>query len=145
MERFRFNTMLAALMEFTNYLGKAEGERPRRCGRLAGGDANADAAAGAHRRRTSPRSCGSAPGNAYSIHNQPWPQWDEELAAEEEITLVVQVNGKLRDRILVPVDVTEEQAKELALASEKVKAHIGGKQVRRVVYAAGRLVNVVVG
>ncbi|MGD0766030.1 MAG: leucine--tRNA ligase [Dehalococcoidia bacterium] len=143
-ERFRFNTMVAALMEYTNYLTRLKEAGP------------VDAAAWQEAMRTlmlllAP----SAPhlaeelwqrtGNAYSIHNQPWPQWNAELAAEEQITLVVQVNGKLRDRILVPVDVTEEQAKELALASDKVKAHIGGKQVQRVIYASGRLVNVVVG
>jgi leucyl-tRNA synthetase len=54
------------------------------------------------------------------------------------------VNGKLRDRIQVPVDISEEEAKGLALASEKVKAHLEGKQVLRVIYVPGRLVNVVV-
>ncbi len=84
-------------------------------------------------------------GRAYSIHNQSWPAWEKELAAEEEITLVVQVNGKLRDRIQVSVDIGEEEAKGLALASEKVKPHLEGKQVRKIIYVAGRLVNVVVG
>ena len=53
-------------------------------------------------------------GHHYSIHNQRWPEWDEALAKEEEITLVVQVNGKLRDRISVPVSITEDEAKKLA-------------------------------
>ena len=83
-------------------------------------------------------------GHEYSIHSQSWPEWDEELAREEEITLVVQVNGKLRDRLQVPTDVTEERAKELALASARVRAHTDGRQMLRVVYVPGRLVNVVV-
>jgi leucyl-tRNA synthetase len=83
-------------------------------------------------------------GHTYSIHNHAWPEWDKELAREEEITLVVQVNGKLRDRLQVPVDVTEERAKELALASARVRAHTDGRQLVRVIYVPGRLVNVVV-
>jgi leucyl-tRNA synthetase len=83
-------------------------------------------------------------GHEGSIHNQQWPKWDEALAKEEEITLVVQVNGKLRDRINVPVSITEDEAKDLALNSEKAKTHIAGKQVVNVIYVPGRLVNVVV-
>ena len=57
---------------------------------------------------------------------------------------MVQVNGKVRDRIQVPADVTEERAKELALASERVRAHTDGRQLLHVIYVPGRLVNVVV-
>ena len=83
-------------------------------------------------------------GNAYSVHNQSWPEWDAELAAEEQITLVVQVNGKVRDRILVPADVDEERAKEIALSSEKVGAHLAQRRIERIVYVPGRLINIVV-
>jgi leucyl-tRNA synthetase len=83
-------------------------------------------------------------GHEYSIHNQSWPEWDEALAKEEEITLVVQVNGKLRDRIAVPVSITEAEAKEKALESPKVKNHVEGKKIIKTIYVPGRLVNVVV-
>ena len=66
------------------------------------------------------------------------------LAREEEITLVVQVNGKVRDRLQVPADIDEERAKELALASQRVQSHIDDKQVERIIYVPGKLVNVVV-
>jgi leucyl-tRNA synthetase len=82
-------------------------------------------------------------GGAYSIHLQAWPEADAELAREDEVTLVVQVNGKVRDRIQVPVEITEERAKELALGSEQVRRHLEGKQPRRVIYVPGKLVNVV--
>jgi leucyl-tRNA synthetase len=59
-------------------------------------------------------------------------------------TLVVQVNGKLRDRFEVPVDISEEAAKEMALASPRVRAHTEGKELARVLYVPGRLVNIVV-
>lgn len=83
-------------------------------------------------------------GGEYSIHAQPWPEADEAIAAEDVITLVVQVNGKVRDRIEVPADVDEESAKQAALASEQVKRFIDGKPPRKVIYVPGRLVNIVV-
>jgi leucyl-tRNA synthetase len=83
-------------------------------------------------------------GKPYSIHTQSWPDVDEAAAHEDEVTLVVQVNGKLRDRITVPVDVSEQDAKAAALASEAVQKHLEGKQPKQVVYVKGRLVNIVV-
>lgn len=82
-------------------------------------------------------------GLPYSIHNQTWPKWDPELAKEEEVTLVIQVNGKLRDKITVPVNISEEQAKKLAMESERVKTFLSGKTPSRVIYVPGRLVNIV--
>jgi leucyl-tRNA synthetase len=79
----------------------------------------------------------------YSIHQQGWPQWDEAAAAEELVTLVVQVNGKVRDRIEVAVDITEDRARELALASENVGRHIGAGGPRKVIYVPGKLINIV--
>ncbi len=82
-------------------------------------------------------------GGAYSIHQQAWPEADAEVAAEDEITLVVQVNGKVRDRITVPVDVDEATAKQKALASERVQSYLEGAEPRKVIYVPGRLVNIV--
>ncbi len=83
-------------------------------------------------------------GEPYSVHEQAWPAWDEALLRADEITLVVQVNGKLRDRIEAPADVSEETAKELALSSAKVRPHVEGREIRKSVYVPGRLVNLVV-
>ena len=82
-------------------------------------------------------------GYDYSIHNQLWPQWDKELAKDEEITLVVQVNGKLRDRITVSTSITEAEARQLAMERQQVKAHLEGKEVIKTIYVPGRLVNIV--
>lgn len=143
LERLRFNTMVASLMEMTNYLAKV----------------HEAASVPADLWRSSIESllvmlAPTAPhiaeelwqriGNPYSIHNQHWPKWDDALAKEEEITLVVQVNGKLRDRINVPASITETEAKKLATESEKIKPHVQGKQVVNVIYVPGRLVNIVV-
>jgi leucyl-tRNA synthetase len=83
-------------------------------------------------------------GRAYSVHKQAWPKWDESVAAEEQITLIVQVNGKVRDRIQVPADTDRETAKSLALESEGSIRHTSGKQILKVVVVPGRLVNIVV-
>jgi leucyl-tRNA synthetase len=143
LERLRLNTMIAALMEFTNHLTrvKEEGAVSATAWELAVDNLLLLLAP------TAPHlaeELWQRTGHQYSIHNQDWPNWNEELAREEEITLVVQVNGKLRDRITVSVSVTEDEAKKLALESEKVKPHIEGKGVAQVVYVPGRLVNLVV-
>ena len=83
-------------------------------------------------------------GNEYSIHNQKWPEADLELMAVEEITLIVQVNGKLRDRIVVPVDISKEEAEKTALASPGAEPYLEGKEIRKVIVVPGRLVNIVV-
>ena len=83
-------------------------------------------------------------GKPYSIHTQAWPVVDEDAAAQEEITLVVQVNGKVRDRITVPVDIPEADARAAALASETVQRFLEGKTPRQIVYVPGRLVNIVI-
>jgi len=83
-------------------------------------------------------------GRPYSVHQQSWPRWDEAIAAEEVITLIVQVNGRVRDRLQVPADISEGEAKEKALASAGAQRHIAGKEIVKIIYAAGRLVNIVV-
>jgi leucyl-tRNA synthetase len=83
-------------------------------------------------------------GKDYSIHNQTWPVFEPDLAAEEQITLIVQVNGKVRDRIEVPAEISEEDAKQLALDSEIAQRFMEDKQPRDVIYVPGRLVNIVV-
>ena len=143
LEKLRLNTMIAALMEFTNYLAKVKEE----------GVVNVSAWNEAIDTLllllapTAPHlteELWQQVGHSYSIHNQSWPRWDEELAKEEEITLVVQVNGKLRDRIMVPASITEDEAKQTALNSQRLKPYLRGKQIAKVVYVPGRLVNLVV-
>ena len=73
-----------------------------------------------------------------------WPIYDPEIAAEEQITLVVQINGKLRSRLSVSADLGSDELERLALEDPTVKTHIEGKEIRRVVVVPGRLVNVVV-
>ncbi len=142
LEAFRFNTSVAALMEQTNYLLGIKGRID---------EAKWEAALRRFALVLAPFAPHHAEemwaglGEPYSVHEQAWPGYDESLIKTEEITLVVQVNGKLRDRIQAPADVAEETAKELALSSVKVRPHVEGKEIRKSIYVPGRLVNIVVG
>ncbi len=139
---FKFNTSLAALMELTNTMTAA----------WDAGKISADAWRSATDRLTlmlAPMAphiteeMWERAGKEYSVHAQDWPKWDAELAADEVITLVVQVNGKVRDKIEVPADIAEDAAKELALASEKVALFTDDHVVAKVIFVPGRLVNIV--
>jgi leucyl-tRNA synthetase len=84
-------------------------------------------------------------GEPYSVHNQPFPAFDPEAAREEEITLVVSVNGKLRARLQAPAGLPESEAVALALASPEVQKHINGGAIKKVIYVAERgMLNLVV-
>ena len=82
-------------------------------------------------------------GNTGSVHSQQWPKYDASLIKDAQSRLVLQVNGRVRDIIEVSSDISEEEAKELTLASSKIQKWIGGKKPKRVVVVLGRLVNVV--
>ena len=142
-EKIRFNTMISTLMEFTNYLIKA-----KEAGSVSAED---------WRQSIETLLILLAPtaphlteelwqriGNDYSIHNQRWSEWDEELAKEEEITLVIQINGKMRDRLTVPASITEDEARSLALERQKVKAYTENKTIAKLIYIPKRLINLVV-
>ena len=82
-------------------------------------------------------------GETSNLLKAPWPKYDAALAAEDEIEIPVQVNGKLRGLVVVPADATEDQIKAAALADEKVRAAIAGKQVVKVIVVPRKLVNIV--
>jgi len=71
-----------------------------------------------------------------------WPEYDKELIKEKEIELAVQVNGKIRDRIVVAADADEEQIKQRALGSEKVKAAVAGKNPKKIIVVKPRIVSI---
>jgi leucyl-tRNA synthetase len=83
-------------------------------------------------------------GEKGSLLKAPWPKYDAALAKEEELEIPVQVNGKLRSLIVVPADATEEFVVERALADEKVRSFIAGKQIVKTIFVPGKLVNIVV-
>ena len=141
-ENLHFNTAISKLMELTNAIIRA-----RESG-LAGNAAYAEAvdtllllmapvtphiAEELWQRR----------GHPYSVHQQSWPVADPELAASETIELPVQVDGKLRDRLVVTADTSAEEIERMALDSEHVQRYLAGRAPMRVIQIAGKLVNVV--
>jgi leucyl-tRNA synthetase len=140
LEAFKFNTMIAALMEYTNTLVKTR-QSPA-CATPAW-----DEAIDVLLRLLAPACPHIAEelwarlGKPYSIHQQPWPAWDAALVAEETFTLVVQVDGKVRDRIEAPAGLTEATATALALASPAVQRWLDGREPAQVHYVPGRLVS----
>jgi leucyl-tRNA synthetase len=141
-ERFRFNTMLAALMEFTNGLG-----------RFVGTDVVGTPSWKEAMRSLLLLLAPSAPhvseelwsrlGWPYSIHQQAWPGWDESLLAADESVVVVQVNGKVRDKLTVPVGVSKNEIQTLALGSDRIRRFVDGAPIANVVYVPGKLLNIV--
>ncbi|MFQ6049582.1 MAG: leucine--tRNA ligase [Candidatus Paceibacterales bacterium] len=83
-------------------------------------------------------------GHKDSIHNQAWPKYDPELVKEEIITLVIQVNGKVRDKIEVKADISEKEAKKLAISRPKMRKWISGKKIKKAIFVPGKLINIVV-
>lgn len=141
-ENFEFNTIVSSLMELLNEMGRAKNAG-------AFGSEEWNETADLYLRMLAPvcphiaEELWERMGKAYSIHTQPWPQVDEEAAKDEMITLIVQVNGKLRDRILVEPGISDEDAQRLALASDTVQQSLEGRPIRKVIVVPGRLVNIV--
>jgi leucyl-tRNA synthetase len=84
-------------------------------------------------------------GNVDSVHIESWPSYDLKLIEEELFTIAVQVNGKVRDQLLINVEATEDEVLDLALRSEKVKKNMDDKKIQKAIYIKGRLISIVVG
>ena len=83
-------------------------------------------------------------GHTKSIFLEAWPKYDEKLIQDEEIELVIQINGKVRDKLRVSADITEEDAKKLAVESEKIKSQISGKKIKKIIFVKGKLISIVI-
>jgi leucyl-tRNA synthetase len=145
-ERYSFNTAISGLMEMTNavhdYRSKVAEERQNT---LVLAEAIRDAVL-----IIAPfcphlaDELWSRMGYQTSIHLAAWPSYDEEVAKADTVEIVVQINGKVRDRLDVPTGVTAAEMEQFALASDKVQALIAGKPVVKVIPVPGKLVNIVI-
>ena len=141
LQHFRFNTAIAAVMAFRNVLkaeaGAAGSDVWKECleGMLLMLAPIAPHITEELWEKIKP-GCGS-------IHLQSWPEYDESLIVEDMVTLVVQVNGKVRDRLEMPAGTSKEEAEQSALAAPKVQSYLEGKQIQKVIVVPGRLVNIV--
>ena len=136
LESLKYNTAIAALMEYQNFLQRQPA---------------------VHREEAEKLLLMLAPlapfiaeelweriGKPYSIHQRAWPGYEPELAAPEKLAIPVQVNGRTRDVVQVAPDAGEEEVKALALGSQKVQRHLGGRPIKRTIYVPGRLLNLLV-
>ncbi len=137
-ERIRFNTALAALMEELNYLARL---KPHGIGRFA---IESYVLMLAPMAPHIAEELWLALGHTTSVHRESWPKFDPALARDEVVTVVVQINGKVRDRLEVPVGTSEEEVRRLALASDAVARHLDGKSPKKVIYVPQKLLNIVV-
>ncbi len=143
-ENFEFNTIISSLMELMNEMYKA-----REAGAV--GSPEWAETKDIYLRMLAPVAPHIAEelwtnylGKPYSVHQQQCPQVDEEAAKEDSIELPVQINGKVRDRITVPAEASEEDIKAAALASETVKKYLEGKEPKKVIVAQKKLVSIVI-
>ncbi len=147
-EGFRWNTIVAKLMELTNLLMRYRGTP------VAGSDGWDEAVrllllmlapvAPHIAEELWSRRLAAAGETWRSIHSEAWPVFDESLVAAEMVELPVQVNGKLRDRVSVAPDLPQAEIEAIVMAQPKIIANLEGKQVVKVIHVGGRLVNIVV-
>ena len=143
LQHFRFNTAIAAVMAFRNVLkteaGAAGSDVWKECleGMLLMLAPIAPHITEELWEKIKP-GCGS-------IHQQAWPEYDESMIVEDMVTLVIQVNGKVRDRLEMPAGTCKEEAEQSALAAPKVQSYLEGKQILKAIVVPDRLVNIVCG
>jgi leucyl-tRNA synthetase len=141
-EDFRFNTMVSTLMEFVNALS----ERHRLGTWQTAAFHQALETLLLLLAPCAPHIAAelwSLTGHSSSVHQQAWPAWDPAYAREEMISIPVQVNGRLREVIEVPVDASEAEVQEIALAQPKVREYLAGRQVAKLIYVPEKILNVV--
>ena len=136
-----FNTYIASLMEFSNLLAKV---KPNLWGTQPWNEAAKTltlllAPAAPY----IAEEIWSQLGEKYSVHIQRWPEWDPELVVEQQVEIVIQINGKIKERLVIPVDASEDQVKAKAFAVEAISTVVQGKAPRKVIYVPGRLLNIV--
>ncbi|HEX8974257.1 MAG TPA: leucine--tRNA ligase [Patescibacteria group bacterium] len=135
-ESFRYNTAISSLMILVNAFEKEK--------EIAAGDFEALVAMISPFAPHIAEELWEKLGHQTSVTKAEWPKADAELMKEEEVEMVVQVNGKVRERLMIAPDVTEDEAKETALESEKVKAFTQGKEIKKIIFVPGKLINIVV-
>jgi len=141
-ESFRFNTMISRLMEHSSALARAREAGPvDEVAWREGVRVNLLLTAPLAPHIT--EELWERLGEPFSIHTAAWPVAERALAMDDEVELVVQVNGKVRDRVMLPAGSSEEAARAAVFASPRVQEHLGGAQPRRVIYVPGKLFNIV--
>jgi leucyl-tRNA synthetase len=135
LEAMKFNTAVAAMMEFVNELTSKGASKEDLVALIK--------LASPYAPHLGDELWGML-GNDGFLVNAEWPAWDEALTQDDVVTVVVQINGKVRDKIEAPVALTEEEATDLARSSEKILSYTEGREIIKVIYVPGRLLNIVI-
>jgi leucyl-tRNA synthetase len=141
-ETFEFNTIVSSFMELVNFMYKARVEGAEKTPEW-------DEALKLYLLMLAPvcphitEELWEQIGYDYSIHKHSWPIFDAQAAKEDEVTLVIQINGKLKDRIQVPAGLNDQEAEKIAMASETIQSNLEGKTIRKIIVIKGKLVNIV--
>jgi len=138
-ENIKFNTAVAALMEWLNYLSKKEKVKKE--------EYKIFLLLLAPFAPHITEELWAQIGQKYSVHQHSWPQFDNKYLEDEELTIVIQINGKVRDTLLIQKDIInhKEVVEKLAKKSPKIKKYLEGKSVQKTIYIPGRIINFVVG
>lgn len=140
-EKFKFNTAVAALMKYINFLYSSLDENVLE--EIWSETIDTLMLLLAPIAPFMTEELWERTGHKESIHIQPWPKWDEKLTYEEKFTLVIQVNGKLRDRVEVPVGISDKEMKKIALKSPNAQKFIKDKEILKFITVPNKLINIV--
>ena len=152
-ENFKFNTAVSSLMILLNAMEKEQNRlslvtchlflkllapfTPHLAEELWHNLANSDPA-------FAQGSGGQSKREIASIHLEPWPEYDEKMTIEDEFELLIQINGKLRDKVFVSKNIAQKEAEKLVLERNKIKEQLGKKKPKKIIFVPGRLLNIVI-
>lgn len=139
-ERYHFNTAISAIMELFNAIGEYPKDADR--GTLADALETGVILLAPFAPHLA-EELWHAMGHASSVHEQSWPSYDPAMLVEEEVEMAVQINGRVRDKLVVPAGADRETVEQLALSQERIKSLLSGKTVRKVIVVPKKLVNIV--
>ncbi|MDP4147339.1 MAG: class I tRNA ligase family protein, partial [Bacillota bacterium] len=142
-DKFQFNTCIARMMEFTNALSKYLGEADKNAAFLKETILDFIKLIAPFAPHFAEEQW-EAFGMGYSVFNEAWPEFDAKALVKDEVEIAIQINGKIKARINIPSDLSDDQIKEAALNDDNIKAAAEGKTIVKVIVIKGRLVNIVV-
>ena len=132
---FKFNTTISALMEFYNEFSKG--------GVFSKDDLEKLIVCIAPAMPHISEEIWVQTGHGYSVHMQEWPEIDESLLEDDTVEVPVQINGKVRGRVIVNADASEEKVREIVMAEDVFKSHLGDEEIKKFIYVPGKIVNIV--
>jgi leucyl-tRNA synthetase len=155
-ENFKFNTATSTLMTLINFLDKIYNEGPAKIDSM-GVEWTAEAGTIINKEDLEKFIIILSPfaphiaeelwkklGHKQTIFNEPWPEYDEKLIKKDKIDLIIQINGKVRDKIEVSADISEKEAQKIVLSNDKIKTWLNNQEPKKIIFVKGKLINIVI-